>query len=553
MTAGAKGGPRDERPPVLALLCLAALVGAVLLVAYPGRFGHDPIFLSPHESARYHLARQWVRAGAPTVPLAHGARLPEDLAVALVPRDTAVLDGRVVPKDSSYAVVLVALLATIDPRVAAGLGLVSSMGVLVATGLLAHELCGSRRGALLASALAGSAPAFWSASAGLIETGATTAALLLLGLLLLARGWRAARPPVPGKPRGAVRINLAGGAAIGLAAGVHHGSVLLALPVLAVTAAAGPPPALRRAAPALGFLAALLPVLGYNALVNGAPLLSGYGLGERFFDAHFEGHTAGLLDLRWAQLLRNVRLYLLRPEAVAVLLLAAAALRRPGLRAHPALRPLGLAFAAGSFAYLTFMGARPLFGLDVFRVNASFLRYALPVWCVAAVLAAAAAVSARRARRTMLLVAVLACAVPGLVATARGPGGPLQQPGNVHEGARIRAAVLTATERDAIIVTGRSDKYLWPDRTTATVAYLVRSRGDGRVGRHLYDAAPDVTRLAAAVEQFAGTGLPTYVFDDGWLDRLPGSAGLDRVLLGHGVHAEGTGVDGLVRYRTSAR
>jgi hypothetical protein len=518
-------------------------VGVALFFAYPDRLGPDPTFMSPHENVRYHLARQWVQTGRPTYRVPGFESLPSEIAPASTPRDAALLGDRVVPKDFPYALGIVAVLLAIDPRLPMLLSSVSGVGVLLVAALLAWELSRSRAAALLAAALVASSTAFYAAIAGLLETGATTALAVLAGTLALCHGQRIG----PGGGR-AVRLDLLGGACYGVAVGLHHGVVLLVAGLLAAFALprfGGSPR--RWLALGAGLVGALLPVLAYNLWLFGSPLTTGYGVGERFFNEHFTQHTAGLFDLRPALLAHQLRLYLVRPEVLLPTIAAAAAVASSWSKRRTAAHALGAGLLLGGPAYLAFMAARPLWGMDEFRVNASLLRYALPLLALVAVLAAStlARLTSRRWRMLAWSGACLSVLL-GLAATFLTPMGPLQIRADAVTGMRLRHAVLAATPPGAVVLTARGDKFLWPDRSTLTVAYLVR--GDARVGDNdpIYTAVPSPVLVADVLARLVERGEQAYVWNDGWLN--PADPTLDRLIRARGIARHDTVVNGLSRY-----
>jgi hypothetical protein len=526
----------------LAAGSLVAAVGVALFLAYPDRLGSDPTFMSPHENVRYHLARQWVQAGRPTYRVPEFESLPGEVAPASTPRDAALLGDRVVPKDFPYALGMVAVMLAIDPRLPMLLSTVSGVGVLLVAGLLAWELSRSRAAALLAAVLVASSTAFYAATAGLLETGATTALAVLGGTLALCYGRRI------GTGSGqAARLDMLGGSCYGLAIGLHHGVVLLVAGLLAAFALprfGGRPR--RWLALGAGLAGALLPVFAYDMWLFGSPLTTGYGVGERFFNENFGQHSAGLFDLRPALLAHQLRLYLARPEVLLPMVAAAAAVGGGWARRRSAAHALGVGLLLGGPAYLVFMAARPLWGMDEFRVNASLLRYALPLLALVAVLAAST-VMRLAPRRWRVLAWSGAClsVLLGLAATFLTSTGPLQIRADTVTGVRLRHAVLAATPPGAVVLTARGDKFLWPDRSTLTVAYLVR--GDGRGGDDpIYTAVPSPALVADVLARLVERGKPTYVWNDGWLD--PADPTLDRLNRARGIARHDTVVGGLSRY-----
>ena len=533
---------RRRWPVAMAASGLLAAVGAALFLAYPDRLSSDPTFMSPHENVRYHLAQQWVQTGRPTEEVPGFERLPGEVAAASTPRDAALRGDQVVPKDYPYALGMVAVLLAIDPRLPLLLSTVSGIGVLLAAGGLAWELSRSRVATLLAAVLVATSTSFYAATAGLVETGATTALAVLAGTLALCRGRRAGMAT-----RLAGRLEASGGACYGLAVGLHHGAALLVAGLLVAFALprfGGCPR--RWLALGAGVAGALLPVLAYDAWLFGSPLTTGYEVGARFFDQHFEHHTAGLFDLRPALLAHELRLYVIRPEVLLPIFAAIVAVVGGWGRRGPAARAVGVGLLLGGPAYLAFMGARPLWGMDEFRINASLLRYGLSVFAPVAVLAASAVAGVASGRRRALAWAAICLSILlGVVATFLTQVGPLRIRADTAIGAHLRHAVLAATPPGAVVLTARGDKFLWPDRQTITVAYLVR---EGRVGddNPIYAAIPTATVIADVLTRLVERGEPVYVWNDGWLN--PADPTLDRLTRSRGITRSDTSVGGLSRY-----
>jgi len=503
---------RNFAPAVATAVVLAAVVG-LLGYAAPGRPSRHPALLSPQENTRFHLAQEWVRHGRPVRPLAAFARLPADVAPALTPRDAALQGGEVVPKDFPYSLALVALLELIDP-LPLFVGPASAIALVAATAALASSLGTSQRAGWVAATLLATTSAFTAGSTGLLTTGATLALSVVIAALLLC-------PPVgvAGARLGAPRRDTAAGLALGVAVGLHHDAVFLAAGLFlafSLPRFGGSP---RRAAPlAGGALLALVPVLVYNSWLFGSPVLTGYGVGERFFDANFADNTAGVFDVRLDLLLEHVRRYLVRPDVLLLLVGAVVAVlsSRPGRNSTA--RTLVLGLVVGGVPYMAFAGSRPLYGEGSFTVGASFLRYALPVVSLLVALAASCPEAMPRRLGQLGAISLLLAAVIGAVSVATSPGGPADQRRQALRTERLRDGVLAASDANSLIVTARGDKFLWPERSTIVAAYLVREPEQGiHRGAGLYDTVPTLSRLTEVLSRLVTRGETVYVLDDGWL------------------------------------
>lgn len=517
-----------------ALALILLVVGALQVLSYPGRFSPDPTMLGPQENVRLELARQWVGSGRPAREVVVPPGTPADVVPALTPRDAAVQDGVVVPKDFPGAVALTALLSLPGPRVALALSWCAGLALLAVVAALARRLGGPWSGVRAAGLLATTA-GFAAGTGGLLATGAPAALAVVTGVLLLLP-----HPDGGSSGRAARGRDVLAGLAMGAALALRHDLVLL---VAGVVAAVILPirHGARRAVPiALGTAVAVAPCLLYYAWLHGSPGTTGYAVGARALPVA-DQRFLDTVGVDPEMLLAHVRHYVLRPEVGC---LAAATLLAARWAAGAPTRRLALGVLLGGVPYLVFVGARPLYGVDGFTVGASLLRYALPVLALAACVAAAAPVAGPPVARRAGAAALAAAAVVGASVVVGGPGGLLDQRAHVQQSTALRAGVLAVVGPDAVVVTARGDKLLWPDRTTVVAAYLVRDTGEGvRVGSTMYDLVPSPERLADVVARMAPLR-PVYLLEDA---LPPDRDGLDVALEGAGLRREGTAVPGLQR------
>ena len=541
--AGMRSAHRAGRRPIgpdCALAGLLLSVALIQIIAFPGRFERDPPMLGPQENVRFELAQQWVHEGRPSFDLTVPPGASPDVIPALTPRDAALQRLTVVPKDFPYAIGLAALFVLVDPRLALAISALSALALLAAVAALARRL-GGRWSGVGAAAVLTTTGAFWAGTGGLLNTGAAIAVTLVVGMLLLCPPAHRAAAGGRASASASQRRDVLAGIAFGIGVGLHHDIILLAagLVVPFVLPPLGGAARARRIA--AGTLIAALPGFVYYAWLHGSPFTTGYAVGagalavpgENFFE---------VLTVDPGMLLEHVRRYVLRPEVV---LLVAAALLACFYASRPTARSLGKGLLLGGLPYLAFAGSRPLYGVDHLTFGASFPRYAAPVVALLACIATAGPWAgppvSRRTRATALWISALI----GVALLAYTAGGPLDQRRQVLQSTRLRAQVLDTVEPEALVVTARGDKLLWPHRSTITAAYLVRDPAEGiRYGPAMYDVLPTPRRLALVVAHLVDAGEQVYVMSDSFPPYL---AGLDLELRLAGVRREPTAVGSLFR------
>jgi hypothetical protein len=538
---------RSRAAPRLALTAVLVAVALLQLVSYPGRFDRDPPMLGPQENVRFELAQQWVREGEPRWALDAPAGLRDDAIRALTPRDAAVQDGAVVPKDFPNAIGLTALLMLIDRRLALALSAITGLALLAAAAALARRMGGRWSGVAAAVVLA-STGAFTAGTSGPLNTGAAVALAVVGGVVLVlpAHGERGRGGAGGGPVRSSPRRDVLAGLAFGFGAGLHHDVVLLVAGLLPPLLMGFPGSIARAARIGGGASIALLPGLAYYGWLYGSPFSTGYSVGADALATPQESYFS-LLALDPGMLVAHAGRYLARPEVAALLAGAVVASR---CNRQPDVRRLSTGLLLGGIPYAVFMGARPLYGVDEFTVGGSFLRYCLPVVALVVCLCAAGLVAPHEGGQRAAAAALGAAAVIGTVVLCVSPGGLVDVHRQVTQNTHVRAAVLRATEPRAIIVTARGDKLLWPERTTIAAAYLVREPAEGiRYGSSMYDVVPSPQRLAEVVAGLVDAGQRVYVMSDSF---PPYVGGLDVELGLAGVRREPTAVPSLFLITTAS-
>jgi hypothetical protein len=125
-------------------------------------------------------------------------------------------------------------------------------------------------------------------------------------------------------------------------------------------------------------------VAGYHTWVYGAPWRTGYGIGLALAAKTANPDKAGLFSYRFDSLSSHVRLYLLRPETLALLALAAIGVVAAVRGRSAGAKVVAAVLVAAVVVVLGYYGGRNTWGVGIFEANASFLRYLLPVLAFAA-------------------------------------------------------------------------------------------------------------------------------------------------------------------------
>lgn len=492
----------------LAIYCLGALVW------FDALGNDDPLYLEPQGSIRAQLAEAWSDTGSPSIGLERRAELPEDVQIALVPRDASILDWRIVPKDFAYPVMISTALHPLGNAVSA---LVTPLSGLLAAALVAWIVW------MLTSSVLSSAGAFmtaslsvvwWSASYGGVSFALTGVAVGLVAVPLLIAE---ARRPEPGNGWLLFFAGVFGGGAAGFhyASAPWWGAIVV---VGCIGSHRAPLMLLRRVIiGASGAAVALSPVLIFNSYVYGAPTATGYTEFATVLDAI--GWSAPALGFDVQSFWSNLSTYLLRPELIPVLLMAAWS--APVVRKRQwGVRPIHLAvLAVGYLLLVSVTGAATLWGTNQFRTNASFLRYMAPVYALAIVLAFVTLDELSRTRHR------LAFAIPVVFALSIGAVNTVTVAQEAEGWTDSRALIAASIEEreqfraeipdGAFVITRRSDKVLFPERSTLIAAYLRTSTEETDL--HLYSTFPEIDRLADILVRVPPQTI-AIVNDSGWLD-----------------------------------
>lgn len=527
------------------LSLVAAGVAIFYLFLYPNAFTDRPVFSSPQGNVTYALTEQFADGHGFRVPLPHADELDPDIARALVPRDAAGADGDVVPKEFAGPMLLYGLLAWLwQPLVwlvaplAAAAGAVQLVRIVDALPWPGRP---RRRAALSVAGIV--ALMLWIAYPPLVINGSqvyasdtASLAFMLTAVLHTIKFWRWGR----------TSDLIWTAAAFGAGVLFRYPNVLLGVP-LAVSLLATKRVTLRQAfAATLAFMPAVIALLGFNQAVYGSATITGYSLGADLISDTVNLGPGGLLKFDLAVAASYLRPYVLEsPLLLAVPLVGLILGFKPAARGPE--RWLIVSLLAAAALVVAFHIGHPAWGRDRTVVNASILRYLLPATAIGfAFLAHEIAGIGRRLR--VLLVALL---VAGSLFTAVfGYAGVAARGRFVRWHSDIRADVIANTEPDALVAAKLADKYLFPERQTLTLTYLVDNESHVALGStRAWDHVPTAHRFANVAARIVAEGIPLYFLDDTEIDRL--SVSYQDALSREGLTLERVGDLDIVLYRVS--
>ena len=480
--------------------------------------GDRPVFTMPKAGASYELAGIWVETGAPSIELTVPEGISADLAPAFGPRDSALIGGKVKPKDFPVNVALLAFAHVFGDWMLYVLAALSGTVAVVLVWSIAVRLGADRVNATLATLMFPTSVAFLGSATNLGIFDVTAATMILLGVYGI---FRLDSSLVSRLPWAA-----ATGASLGLAVGLRYPLVVVVAVIYLAVLLARRFPLKVHAAAFGGFALVMVAIAVYHTWLYGGPLDTGYSLEPT--GAVSQAVTAD----RLSQFAGHVRRYLLTIETGLPLGLGIIGM---GLSARR-WRTMSGVMAAGLFVgfagFLVITGSGQLWGSEFFRVDASFLRYSIPVLGVAS--AFAALVLARMARFFRLAL-VGTAVVTSLVLATLGPGGLASRVAGTTHDAAVRKAVLDATPADSIVMSARADKLLWPERHTFVISYLVE---DPEEGTSPWGQIPNADSLAATGIALNASGFDVFMLDySGWAspDYL---VDLDSALAARQMHRE---------------
>lgn len=479
-----------------------------------------PLFTMPRAASSYELARSWVDTGKPSVALTVPDGTSTELTNAFGPRDALILDGEIRPRDFPVNMALLAMTHLAGDWVLYALGALSGAAAIALVWAIAIRLGADRFDAALAVLVFATSVAFLGNVTALGSFDVTGVAVFLLGVYGMFR-------LDPGAERWWFWAAISGGS-FAIVVGLRYPYILVvAVVYLAVLIANIFPPRVHFVAFG-AFALVVLAIAIYHTWLYGGPLMNGYSLDDADSGSVILSTTAGQT---LSVLGRHIRDYVLGFEMVIPLVLGAGGMVIAARRGRTVASVVAVGLAAGLGVYTVVNGATPLWGSDVYTVNASFLRYIIALFAIASAFGSLALGRIPSALKFVLVGSIVLMSLSGAVLYN---GGLLNRAGGVDEATQIREVVLGATTENSIVMTRSSEKLLWPDRQTFLISYLV-DRPD--LERSRWVQIPDANSLAAMASVLNASGLEVFVLDyGGWassdylmdLDNSLASLGLRR-------------------------
>jgi hypothetical protein len=496
------------------LAVVLALIGvfAGLYASYPRPWRKEPVFTSPRQSVGYELSRQWAKTGKPVETLPLFDKVPADIAPAFTPRDAASRNGQVVPKDFPLVVAMFAVAHKINSNIVPFVVPFMAALALIVFALLAWELTRSRIAVWMAGILFASTTSFWSSSSWIYAPDTAAVCVVLRAVYAFVRASRSSR----------LVWDVLGGLACAAAFGFRYDNAVI-VSVLWFAFLLADRRKRHFVVPVVAALGSI-PFLVFNKWLYGSPHTTGYGLAYKLIDQTANIKGRGLLGVSSSIFTRQVDIYLMRPEVLALLVAGALGmfviLRKQRERAIIA---LGWGTVAITLMLIAYAGTRNLTGANTFTVSSSFLRYLLPAFALLAIFAGAAI--ANRARVIQVIAFALACVVASVAMFTNiyATNGVKQTRHDVRLGRLTASAVFNNTPDDAIIITALASKVLWPKRQTLSTAFLVKNAHPVTVKDEtsIWSLRPTVPRLTDVITRLVREGHHVYLLDDqAWLQPL---------------------------------
>jgi hypothetical protein len=487
-----------------AVCCVSVAFFLVYWFSFPRELGERPVFNSPRESIAYYLAERAVDGHGFSAPIQHFDELPRDIALALTPRDSANLDGEIVPQDFAGTMVIYTAAMRVHPSLVLFITPLFAVFSALVLMRITQELFG--RGAAFVALVSWLVfPPLWITGSWIVVSDLPALAFLLCAVLMFIRYWRE-----PDSERALLM-----GAFFGLSVVFRYPNVMLAAPFFLALLFGRRIELAHLFAAAAAFVPIAASVLVFNELVYGDPLTTGFHLGKELIAETVNFSRESFFKRRPDVPLRYLRLYGLVP--VIVLPVAASlgatiwfAMRGRGFERVFALITLGM------FAILAaYYGQQDAWGYASAQLNASVLRYLLPGFALLFVFGAGMA--SRAADRwgwgVYALPALLFVAAIWQVQTA--PGGVREVHQAIDRSTEVREEIVAKTEPDAVIASRIMDKVIFPHRQTLTLTFAIHNeqpldKGDLETWEHF--AGPE--RFAEVAAEMEARRIPFYFLND---------------------------------------
>ena len=335
------------------LAVVLALIGvfAGLYASYPRPWRKEPVFTSPRQSVGYELAasvgedRQAGRDAA-TVRQGPGRHRP-----AFTPRDAASRNGQVVPKDFPLVVAMFAAAHKINSNIVPFVVPFMAVLALIVFALLAWELTRSRIAVWMAGILFASTTSFWSSSSWIYAPDTAAVCVVLLAVYAFVRASRSSR----------LAWDVVGGLACAAAFGFRYDNAVI-VSVLWFAFLLADRRKRHFVVPVVAGSGSI-PFLVFNKWLYGSPHTTGYGLAYKLIDQTANIKGRGLLGVSSSIFTRQVDIYLMRPEVLALLVAGARRdVRRPAQSARAVDQGAGLGHGRDHPLIIAYAGTRNLTG-----------------------------------------------------------------------------------------------------------------------------------------------------------------------------------------------
>jgi Dolichyl-phosphate-mannose-protein mannosyltransferase len=491
----------------VAVVIALVAVFAGLYASYPRPWRKEPIFTSPRQSVGYELARQWANTGKPVETLPLFDKVPADIAPAFTPRDAASRNGKVVPKDFPLVVAMFAVAHKVNSNLVPFVEPLAGVLALIVLALLAWELTRSRTAVWLAAILFASTTSFSNSSAWIYAPDTPAVCVVLLAVYAFVRAHRS---------RG-WGWDVVGGLACAGAFGFRYdNAVIVGVMWFAFLLADRAAWRRRLIVPVVAALASI-PFLAFNTWLYGSPHTTGYGLAYRLIRQTANIKGRGLLGVSTSIFERQIHIYLLRPEILALIVVGVlgifVVLRR---EREAVVTAAGWGTIAITILIVAYAGTRNLTGANAFTVSSSFLRYLLPSFALLAIFAGAAVANRPRVIQMGAFAVAFVIAAGAIFTTAYSTNGIKQTSHDVGLGRLTATAVFNHTPKDAIIITELASKVLWPNRQTLSTAFLVKNKRPVTVTDEtkVWSVRPSLDRLTDVVTRLVNQHHHVYLLND---------------------------------------
>jgi hypothetical protein len=514
-------------------------VGAVFLVlyvlSYPRNWTGEQIFNSPRENIGYLLAERASSGDGFNHRLLHHAELPEDLQLALTPRDAAALDGEVLPKDFAGTMVFHAALLAISPVLVLVISPLFGVGSAWVGARIGSRVFGRDAG-LLAFAFLLSLPPLWINSSYIFMGDSIALFFLLLATNSLLSYWQS------GRWCDLALVGVCGSISILF----RYPNTLFAVPILLALMIGGRLRLGHLAIVGIATLPAAATIILFNWTVYGAPETTGFGIGAEILASTANFSQESFFKFRPEVMLSYIHYYgisllssgliqihILFLPVIAGLLFAA--LKLQGER-NSLSWLLGLLTLTVFAVFGLYYGNQDAWGFGETWVNASILRYLLPPILLTGICFCGGLIQISEVIKAPILIAlvIVSLFVAGNIShTYHGPGGIKSAHETVSRLKSFQAQVYGATEVDAIIATRQLDKVIFPGRQTLTLTYAIQNPEPVSKGRReTWEFTPNPERFAEVADVIVARGIPFYVLADSYLaPRADYEAALSRLNL----------------------